>query len=79
MYEFTAKPVEDDMSIFFDHTNPDARLVGGEAAGTVPWMAALSNGLLIRHFVCGASLITEKHFLTAAHCIQAVYDRVLSR
>ncbi|XP_047508517.1 chymotrypsin-1-like [Pieris napi] len=69
-----AKPVkEDDMSIFFDHTDPDSRIVGGTVAGTVPWMAVLTNGLLVRNLLCGASIITDRHLLTAAHCIDSVF------
>ncbi|XP_045520032.1 chymotrypsin-1-like [Pieris brassicae] len=70
-----AKPAkEDDMSIFFDHTDPDARIVGGTVAGTNPWMVALTNGLLVRNLWCGASIITERHLLTAAHCIDAAFS-----
>ncbi|XP_047508518.1 chymotrypsin-1-like [Pieris napi] len=65
---------EDDMSIFFDHTDPDARIVGGTVAGTVPWMAVLTNGLLVRNLLCGASIITDRHLLTAAHCIDSVFS-----
>ncbi|XP_047508516.1 chymotrypsin-1-like [Pieris napi] len=69
-----AKPVkEDDMSIFFDHTDPDSRIVGGTVAGTVPWMVALTNGLLVRNLLCGASIITDRHLLTAAHCIDGIF------
>ncbi|CAK1542887.1 unnamed protein product [Leptosia nina] len=66
---------EDDMSIYFDHTNQNARIIGGQEAGTVPWMAALSNGFLVRNFVCGSSILTNRHLLSAAHCIQSLYDR----
>ncbi|XP_072948488.1 chymotrypsin-1-like [Epargyreus clarus] len=67
---------EDDMSIFFDHTVTDAegRIVGGTtvAEGAIPWTVGLSNGALLRSFLCGGSIITNRHVLTAAHCIRAV-------
>ncbi|XP_050663716.1 chymotrypsin-1-like [Leptidea sinapis] len=69
-----AIPAQDDMSIFFEHTQPDARIVGGTTAGPVPWMVALTNGLLVRQFICGASVVTNRHLLTAAHCISAVFS-----
>lgn len=45
------------------------RVVGGEETKSheFPWMAGLKlNG----EFYCGGSLITKKHVLTAAHCVQ---------
>ncbi|XP_075977144.1 chymotrypsin-2-like [Anticarsia gemmatalis] len=67
---------EDDMSIFFDHTDVNARIVGGTqaAVGSHPHMVAMSTGLLVRSFVCGGSLVTQRTVLTAAHCIQAVFS-----
>lgn len=44
------------------------RVVGGNVtnANEFPWLAGLSkNG----EFYCGATLITRKHLLTAAHCV----------
>ncbi|CAH2090060.1 unnamed protein product [Euphydryas editha] len=70
-----ALPLEDnkkDMSIFFDHTDSSSRVVGGTNAGIVPYMVALSSGVLFRNFVCGGSLVTTRHVLTAAHCVEAV-------
>ncbi|CAH2090054.1 unnamed protein product [Euphydryas editha] len=57
------------MSIFFDHTDPSARLVGGSTAGQVPYIVALTNGVNVRSLLCGGSLVTSRHVLTAAHCI----------
>ncbi|XP_041981225.1 chymotrypsin-2-like [Aricia agestis] len=70
-----AFPAED-FSIFFDHTDPSAsRIVGGSVAqDPVPHMVAMTNGLLIRSFLCGGSVITTRHVLTAAHCIEAVFS-----
>uniref|UniRef100_A0A2H1VIU2 SFRICE_019799 n=1 Tax=Spodoptera frugiperda TaxID=7108 RepID=A0A2H1VIU2_SPOFR len=66
---------ENDMSIFFDHTDANARIVGGTqaAAGSHPHMVALSFGAEVRSFLCGASLITQRTVLTAAHCIDVVH------
>ncbi|XP_045452011.1 chymotrypsin-1-like [Melitaea cinxia] len=60
------------MSIFFDHTNTLSRIVGGEPAGLVPYVVALVYGADVRNLICGASLVTTRHVLTAAHCIEAV-------
>ncbi|XP_046968279.1 chymotrypsin-2-like [Vanessa cardui] len=57
-----------------EHTNAQARIVGGSTAGNVPYMVALSTGVLVRSFVCGASVISNKHVLTAAHCIEALFS-----
>ncbi|CAF4857681.1 unnamed protein product [Pieris macdunnoughi] len=69
-----AKPAkEDDMSIFFDHTDPKSRIVGENVAGTSPWMVVLTSGFLVRNIWCGASIITDRHLLTAAHCIDGQF------
>ncbi|KAH9639120.1 hypothetical protein HF086_018188 [Spodoptera exigua] len=66
---------EDDMSIFFEHTDVNARVVGGTqaAVGSHPHMVALSFGADVKSFLCGASLITQRTVLTAAHCIDVVH------
>ncbi|XP_061717817.1 chymotrypsin-2-like [Cydia pomonella] len=66
----------DDLSIFFDHTDTSARIVGGTQApeGSVPYMVAMSQGLLVRSFMCGGSVIGPRLVLTAAHCIEAAYS-----
>ncbi|KAJ8719352.1 hypothetical protein PYW08_011527 [Mythimna loreyi] len=71
---FAAPTPEDDMSIFFDHTDFTALIVGGTeaAAGSHPHMVAMTTGLSVRSLVCGGSLITQRTVLTAAHCIIAV-------
>lgn len=63
------------MSQFLYHTL-ESRIVGGRPApeGSVPYMVALTNGLLVRSFVCGGSIITSRHVLTAAHCVHAVFS-----
>ncbi|CAG5043397.1 unnamed protein product [Parnassius apollo] len=67
---------KDDFSDLFIHTDPNARIVGGSPAaeGSVPYMVAMSSGFLLRSFMCGGSLISTRHVLTAAHCIAAVYS-----
>lgn len=44
------------------------RVVGGNEANAheFPWLVGLTNN---GEFICGASLITRSHLLTAAHCI----------
>ncbi|XP_045452041.1 chymotrypsin-2-like [Melitaea cinxia] len=64
-----AFPAENDMSIFFDHTDSSSRIVGGTTAGRVPYMVALTTGAMVRNLLCGGSLVTSRHVLTAAHCI----------
>ncbi|XP_045774188.1 chymotrypsin-1-like [Maniola jurtina] len=68
---FPIEEEEQDMSIFFDHTDPTARIVGGTNAGNVPYMVALTTGSISRSFLCGASIVTRRTMLTAAHCMRA--------
>uniref|UniRef100_A0A0M3I2H8 Peptidase S1 domain-containing protein n=1 Tax=Ascaris lumbricoides TaxID=6252 RepID=A0A0M3I2H8_ASCLU len=55
--------------------NPLLRIVGGEESTSTswPWQALLmtydKNGIGL---MCGASLITDRWLLTAAHCAQFV-------
>ncbi|KAI5642888.1 trypsin domain-containing protein [Phthorimaea operculella] len=67
---------------FFDnelyyHTDPNSRIVGGSQAaqGSHPHMVALTQGALVRSLLCGGSIIGQRSILTAAHCINAVYNR----
>ncbi|CAH0726798.1 unnamed protein product, partial [Brenthis ino] len=69
---YAAPTGEDDVSIFFRRGT--SRIVSGTPAGSVPYMVALTSGLLFRSLVCGASLVTNRHVLTAAHCIESVYS-----
>ncbi|KAA2234642.1 trypsin-like serine protease, partial [Chitinophaga agrisoli] len=66
---------EDDMSIFYEHVDRNARIVGGSQAaqGSHPHMVAMTNGIFSRSFVCGGSVLTARSVLTAAHCIVAVF------
>ncbi|XP_039757158.1 chymotrypsin-1-like [Pararge aegeria] len=68
---FPIEEEERDMSIFFDHTDSSARIVGGTNAGNVPYMVALTTGTVSRSFLCGGSIVTRRTILTAAHCMRA--------
>jgi len=50
-----------------------SRIGGGREAkpNVYPWMVALNNGLSISSFFCGASLISNRHLVTAAHCVSS--------
>ncbi|KAL0878771.1 hypothetical protein ABMA27_003805 [Loxostege sticticalis] len=69
-------PASDDVSQFFDNTDPQGRIVGGTVAaeGAHPHMVAMSTGIMVRNFVCGGSVIAPRTVLTAAHCIAAVFS-----
>ncbi|XP_037293315.1 chymotrypsin-2-like [Manduca sexta] len=68
---FPIEEPEQDMSIFFEHVDPNARIVGGTQAarGAHPHMVSITNGATMRHLVCGGSVISRRTVLTAAHCI----------
>ncbi|XP_037293314.1 chymotrypsin-1-like [Manduca sexta] len=68
---FPLEEPEQDMSIFFEHVDLNARIVGGSQAGNGahPHMVAITNGANVRNLVCGGSIISRRTVLTAAHCI----------
>ncbi|XP_068632220.1 chymotrypsin-1-like [Battus philenor] len=63
-------------SVEFTFTDPTGRIVGGKPAeeGSVPYMVAMIIGETARIFMCGGSLISQRHVLTAAHCVVSVYN-----
>lgn len=52
---------------------PNNRIIGGELAPPIPYMVALVFGDRVPIMLCGGSLVTTSHVLTAAHCIEAVW------
>ena len=52
---------------------PKPRIVKGEFAQPrqFPWMAGLMSFSRQRNPFCGGTLITDRHIVTAAHCLQS--------
>ena len=52
--------------------NRFARIMGGQEAAphSYPWMVSLAKRSLNNLHLCGGVLVTRRHILTAAHCIQ---------
>ncbi|MFH4984181.1 hypothetical protein AB6A40_010890 [Gnathostoma spinigerum] len=64
-------------STVLDKPNTIIRIIGGtEANETVwPWQVKIIYKRLnsMKYFLCGGSLITNKHVLSAAHCLESVF------
>ncbi|XP_019868246.1 trypsin-1 [Aethina tumida] len=58
-------------------SNRQMRVVGGEVTkiNEFPWIGGLSKG---GEFLCGVTLITKKHVITAAHCVSGFDMRELN-
>ncbi|XP_045451940.1 chymotrypsin-1-like [Melitaea cinxia] len=74
--ENMSNPLPSQLEDQFYHVDASDRIVGGSVAteGSVPYMAALRVGFLTKWLICGGSIITDRHVLTAAHCIDAVHS-----
>ena len=60
------------------YPSPSLRIVGGTLAvpGSVPWQASLA---ISGEIFCGASLVTDRHLVTAAHCTVQIGQSVLDQ
>ncbi|XP_049525084.1 uncharacterized protein LOC119456906 [Dermacentor silvarum] len=64
---FTKHPVlagSDDCGVW---SRRGGRVVGGVVADPAPWMVQLMRG---RKHICAGALVSPRHVLTAAHCVQ---------
>lgn len=64
----------DDRCWQYDRTPPSFRIIGGGHTGIneYPWQVALVYN---RKFFCGGSLISDRHILTAAHCVFGSFSK----
>ncbi|XP_045451936.1 chymotrypsin-2-like [Melitaea cinxia] len=63
-----------DLSFLFAHSE-NSRIVGGTNAGPTPYMVAIVTGVTVSNLICGGSLVTSRHIMTAAHCNLAVTNQ----
>lgn len=64
-------PSEDEGCGLVNQTSP--KIVGGDESsiGAWPWMALIGyDPYSVRPFKCGGTLISNRHVITAAHCIR---------
>lgn len=59
-----------------DGSMMDPRIIGGKEAqeGQFPYQACLRTRIT-RQYICGASIISNRFMLTAAHCVEGLYSR----
>jgi len=69
-------------NLYIEATNgkphPNPRIIGGQEAKphSIPWQGFIEAESLLEGWYCGASLISENHVLTAAHCLQDEFGLV---
>lgn len=70
--------VNDNCYQYEQHEPPTFRVIGGSYTGIneYPWQVALVYN---KKFFCGGSLISDRHILTAAHCVFGSFSKGLDK
>ena len=55
--------------------NTMGRIIGGEDARSQSWSMVVSLKSANGTHICGATILSDRHILTAAHCLATVNDR----